>query len=75
MNELISDTLNELINGNILDDQLKWKYLKYNIRKYTVDLYKRLRCSLLFSRFDDVFYFYGINLYIYEDYFSGKEVA
>ena len=33
MKKLISDILNELINENILDDQVKSEYLKYNIRK------------------------------------------
>ena len=34
--------LNEIINENILDDQVKWEYLKCNIRKYTVNLSKKL---------------------------------
>ena len=33
MKKLISDILNELINENFLDDQVKSEYLKYNIRK------------------------------------------
>ena len=40
--KIISDTLNELSNENILDDQVKWKYLKYHIRKYTINFSKKL---------------------------------
>ena len=29
-------------NKNILDDQVKWGYLKYHIRKYTISLSKKL---------------------------------
>ena len=36
------DTLNELFTENILDDQVKWKYLKYNIRKHTIKFSKEL---------------------------------
>ena len=32
MKKIISDILNELFNESILDDQVKWEYLKYNIR-------------------------------------------
>ena len=32
MKKLILDTLNELFNENILDGQVKWEYLKYNIK-------------------------------------------
>ena len=42
MKKFISDTLNELINENISDDQVKWEYLKYNIRKYTMNFFKKL---------------------------------
>ena len=42
MKKFISDTLNELFNENILDDQVKWEYLKYNIRKYTINFSKKL---------------------------------
>ena len=45
MKKFISDTLNELFNENILDDQVKWKYLKYNIRKYTINFSKKLAKS------------------------------
>ena len=45
MKKFISDTLNELFNENILDDQVKWKYLKYNIRKYTISISKKLAKS------------------------------
>ena len=31
MKNFILDTLNELFSENILDDQVKWEYLKYNI--------------------------------------------
>ena len=36
------DTLNELFNKNVLDDERKWEYLKYNIRKYTINFSKTL---------------------------------
>ena len=42
MKKFISVTLNELFNANILDDQLKYEYLKYNIRKYTINFSKKL---------------------------------
>ena len=42
MKKFISDTLNELFNENILDDQVKWEYLKHNIRKYTINFSKEL---------------------------------
>ena len=42
MKKLIWDTLNELFNENILDDQVKWEHLKYNIRKYTFNISKKL---------------------------------
>ena len=42
MKKIILDTLNELFNENILDDQVKWEYLKYNIRKYTIKFSKKL---------------------------------
>ena len=42
MKKIISDTLNELFNENILDDQVKWEYFKYNIRKYTINFSKKL---------------------------------
>ena len=37
MKKFISDTLTELFNENIMDDQVKWEYLKYNIRKCTIN--------------------------------------
>ena len=45
MKKFLSNTLNELFNENILDDQVKWKYLKYNIRKYTISISKKLAKS------------------------------
>ena len=42
MKKIILDTLNELFTENILDDQVKWEYLKYNIRKYTIKFSKEL---------------------------------
>ena len=42
MKKLISDTLNELFIENILDDQVKWEYFKYNIRKCTINFSKKL---------------------------------
>ena len=42
MKKFISDILNKLFNKNILDDQVKWGYLKYHIRKYTISFSKKL---------------------------------
>ena len=42
MKKLILDTLNELLNVNILDDQVKWEYLKCNIKRYTINFSKKL---------------------------------
>ena len=42
MKKIILDTLNELISESTLDDQVKWQYLKYNIRKYTITFSKDL---------------------------------
>ena len=42
MKKFILDTLNELFTENILHDQVKWEYLKYNIRKYTIKFSKEL---------------------------------
>ena len=42
MKNFISDTLNQLFNENILEDQVKWEYLKYNIGKYTIIFTKKL---------------------------------
>ena len=41
MNKLIAVTLNELINENILDDQIKRECVKCNIRTYTVNFSKK----------------------------------
>ena len=35
MKKIILNALNELFTKKILDDQVKWEHLKYNIRKYT----------------------------------------
>ena len=42
--KLISDTLNELFRQNILDDQVKLEYFKYNFRnyKYTINFPKKV---------------------------------
>ena len=40
MKKIILDTLNELFNENILDDQVKWEYLKYTIKKHTTNFQK-----------------------------------
>ena len=45
MKKFILDTLNELFNENILDDQVIWEYLKYNIRTYTIKFSKELAKS------------------------------
>ena len=42
MKKCISDTLIELFNENILDDQIKWEYFEYNITKYTNTFSKKL---------------------------------
>ena len=42
MKKYISDTLNELLYENVLDDQIKWEYFKYNIRNYTSNFSKKL---------------------------------
>ena len=42
MKKCISDTLIELFNENILDDQIKWEYFEYNITKYTITFSKKL---------------------------------
>ena len=34
MKKIISDTLNEFFNENILDDQVKLEYLKYNSENF-----------------------------------------
>ena len=40
--KIILYTLNQLFNENILDDQVKWEYLKCNIRKCTIKFSKEL---------------------------------
>ena len=40
MKKFILDILNEVFNENILDDQVKWEYFKYRIRKYTINFSK-----------------------------------
>ena len=42
MKKFILDTLNELFTEDILEDQVKWEYLKYKIRKYTINFYREL---------------------------------
>ena len=42
MQKLILDTLNELLNENILDVLVKGKCLKCNIRKYTINFSKKV---------------------------------
>ena len=42
MKNHISDILNFLNNENIKDDQVIWEYLKYEIRKFTIQYSKRL---------------------------------
>ena len=42
MEKIILDTLNELFNEKILDDQVKQEHLKYNIRRYTINVSKKL---------------------------------
>ena len=34
--------MNELFNENILDDHVKWEYLKDIVRKYTINFSKKL---------------------------------
>ena len=38
----IVDTLNLLDNENILDQNVRWDFLKYEIRKFTIDFSKAL---------------------------------
>ena len=40
MKEHISTCLNLLEKENILDDQVRWEYLKYEVRKYSIKLSK-----------------------------------
>ena len=40
--KFISATVNEFFNENILDDQIEYKYSKYNIRNYTINFSKNL---------------------------------
>ena len=42
MKKVFLDTLNEVFIENILDDQVKWEYLKNNIRKYNIKFSKKL---------------------------------
>ena len=42
MKKLMLDTLNELFNEKTLHDQVKWEYLKYNIRKNIINFSKKL---------------------------------
>ena len=42
MKKVFLDTLNEVFIENILDDQVKWDYLKNNIRKYNIKFSKKL---------------------------------
>ena len=46
MKNQISDILNFLNNKNIKDDQVIWEYLKYEIRKFTIQYLKRLAKTL-----------------------------
>ena len=46
MKNQISDILNFLNNENIKDDQVIWEYLKYEIRKFTIQYSKRLAKAL-----------------------------
>ena len=46
MKSHISDILNFLNNENIKDDQVIWEYLKYEIRKFTIQYLKRLAKTL-----------------------------
>ena len=46
MKNHISDILNFLNNENIKDDQVIWEYLKYEIRKFTIQYSKRLAKTL-----------------------------
>ena len=42
MKKKLLDILNELFNENILDNQVKWEYLKYDIRKHTIKFSEKL---------------------------------
>ena len=40
MKKIVLDSLNKFFNENIVDDQLRWEYLKYDIRKHTINFSK-----------------------------------
>ena len=40
MKEHISASLNLLEKENILEDQVRWEYLKYEVRKFSIKLFK-----------------------------------
>ena len=46
MKNYISDILNFLNNENIKDEQVIWQYLKYEIRKFTIQYSKQLARAL-----------------------------
>ena len=46
MKEHISTCLNLLEKENILDDQVRWEYLKYEVRKFSIKFSKRKQRKL-----------------------------
>ena len=50
MKEYISTCLNLLEKGNILDDQVRWEYLKYEIRKFSIKFSKAQAKKLKLKR-------------------------
>ena len=42
----IKNTLKVFDNENISDDQVKWEYLKYEVRKFTIHYSKHLAKSI-----------------------------
>ena len=50
MKEHISACLNLLENKNILDDQVRWEYLKYELRKFFITFSKAQAKKLRLER-------------------------
>ena len=74
MKEHISACLNLLENKNILDDQVRWEYLKYELRKFSITFSKaqakklRLERVLLEKKLKNL----ESNMNNHEEYNDGK---
>ena len=74
MKEHISTCLNLLEKESILDDQVRWEYLKYEVRKFSIKFLKvqtkklRLERVLLGKKLKDLEY----NKNNHEEYNDGK---